>query len=137
MKKTIIILMIIVVIGAYFYIKFDRFMKSENFKTEVENILQMGSPNDEAIRAGIFKKAVEKNIVVNPDEIFISIEDTEEKTIAGSIVGMAGMKVETKKLTVRFPFIVKSLGFSKTYNLERFRLFTVSASMPQPDIPQQ
>ncbi|MBI5043620.1 MAG: hypothetical protein HZC10_07295 [Nitrospirae bacterium] len=135
--KAIIILVVVGVIGFVAYAHFNRFMISEGFNSDIEGIIQMGTPNEEMIKAAILKKANERGIIVNPDEILINIEDTEEKTIAGSIVGMAGMKVETKKLTVRFPYTVRSLGFSKTYNLERFRLFTVSASMPQPDIPQQ
>ncbi len=135
--KAVIILVIIGVIGFFSYAHFNRFMVSEGFKKDVEGVIQMGAPNEEMIRAAILKKANERGIIVNPEEILISIEDTEEKTIAGSIVGMAGMKVETKKLTVRFPYTVRSLGLSKTYTLERFRLFTVSASMPAPNIPQQ
>jgi len=135
--KAVIILVIVGVIGFFSYAHFNRFMTSEGFKKDVEGVIQMGTPNEEMIRAAVLKKANDRGIIVNPAEIIISIEDTEEKTIAGSIVGMAGMKVETKKLTVRFPYTVKSLGFSKTYNFERFRLFTVSASMPAPVIPQQ
>lgn len=135
--KKIIVLLIIGIIGVISYAHINRFMLSEGFKSDIEAVIQAGTPNEEMIRAAILKKANERGIIVNRDKIFISIENTEEKTIAGSIVGMAGMKVETKKLTVRFSFTVKSLGFSKTYNLERFRLFTVSASMPAPVIPQQ
>ncbi|MBI3353979.1 MAG: hypothetical protein HY034_03715 [Nitrospirae bacterium] len=133
--KTVIILVIVGVIGFFSYAHFNRFMTSEGFKKDVEGVIQMGAPNEEMIKAAILKKAKERGVIVNPEEIVTSIEDTEEKTVAGSIVGMAGMKVETKKLTVRFPYTVKSQGFSKTYNLERFRLFTVSASMPAPNIP--
>mgnify|MGYP003393465217 CR=1 FL=1 len=135
--KAVIILVIVSVIGFFSYAHFNRFMISEGFEKDVEGVIQMGTPNEEMIRAAILKKANNRGIIVNPNEILISIEDTEEKTVAGSIVGMAGMKVETKKLTVRFPYTVKSLGLSKTYNFERFRLFTVSASMPAPVIPQQ
>lgn len=135
--KKIIVLLIIGIIGVVSYAHINRFMVSEGFKSDIEGVIQAGTPNEEMIRAAILKKAKERGVIVNPEDIVTSIEDTEEKTIAGSIVGMAGMKVETKKLTVRFPFTVKSLGFSKTYNLERFSLFTVSASMPAPVIPQQ
>lgn len=135
--KKIIVLLIVGIIGVISYAHIKRFMVSEGFKSDIESVIQSGTPNEEMIRAAILKKANERGIIVNRDEIFISIENTEEKTIAGSIVGMAGVKVETKKLTVRFPFTVKSLGFSRTYNLERFSLFTVSASMPAPVIPQQ
>lgn len=135
--KKIIVLLIIGIIGVVSYAHINRFMVSEGFKSDIEAVIQAGTPNEEMIRAAILKKAKERGVIVNPEDIVTSIEDTEEKTIAGSIVGMAGMKVETKKLTVKFPFTVKSLGFSKTYNLERFRLFTVSASMPAPVIPQQ
>lgn len=137
MKKAIIILLILGIIGFYSYARFDRFMRTQGFETDIEGVLQMGTPNEETIRERIFKKAEDRGVVVNPDEIFISIEDTDEKTIAGSIVGMAGMRVETKRLIVRLSYTVRSLGMSKTYNLERFRLFTVSASMPAPNIPQQ
>ncbi len=137
MMKAIIILLIVVILGFIGYAHLNRFMISEGFKTDIEAVIQAGTPNEEMIRAAILKKANDRGIIVNSAEILINIEDTEEKTIAGSIVGMAGMKVETKKLTVKFPFTVKSLGFSRTYNLERFRLFTVSASMPEPVIPQQ
>mgnify|MGYP006313817601 CR=1 FL=1 len=135
--KKIIVLLIIGIIGVVSYAHINRFMVSEGFKSDIEAVIQAGTPNEEMIRAAILKKAKERGVIVNPEDIVTSIEDTEEKTIAGSIVGMAGMKVETKKLTVRFPFTVKSLGFSKAYNLERFRLFTVSASMPEPVIPHQ
>lgn len=135
--KKIIVLLIVGIICVISYAHINRFMLSEGFKSDIEAVIQSGTPNEEMIRAAILKKANERGIIVNRDEIFISIENTEEKTIAGSIVGMSGVKVETKKLTVRFSFTVKSLGFSKTYNLERFSLFTVSASMPAPVIPQQ
>ena len=135
--KAIIILVIVVVIGFVAYAHFNRFMISENFNSDIEGIMQMGTPNEESIKGGILRKAKERNVAINPDEISISIEDTEEKTIAGSIVGRAGMKVETKKLTVKFPYTVKSLGLSRTYNLEKFRLFTVSASMPEIGIPKE
>ncbi|MEK6680826.1 MAG: hypothetical protein AABY79_02555 [Nitrospirota bacterium] len=137
MKKAIIILLILGIIGFFSYAHFNRFMVSEGFKKDAEGVIQMGTPNEEMIRTAILKKANEREVIVSPDEILISIEDTEEKTIAGSIVGMAGMKVETKRLIVRLSYTVRSLGMSKTYNLERFRLFTVSASMPAPNIPQQ
>lgn len=135
--KKIIVLLIIGIIGVVSYAHINRFMVSEGFKSDIEGVIQAGTPNEEMIRAAILKKAKERGVIVNPEEIVTSIEDTEEKTIAGSIVGMAGMKVETKKLAVKFSYTVKSLGFSKIYNFERFRLFTVSASMPAPVIPQQ
>lgn len=134
--KTIIILLIVGLLGFVSYTYLDRFMVSENFESDVEGLIQSDMPNEEAIRTGIIKKAEERGVSINPNEIFISIEGTEEKTIAGAIVGRAGMNVLTKKLAVRFPYTVKSLGLSKTYSFERFRLFTVRALMPEPDIPQ-
>ncbi len=134
--KAIIILLVVGVLGFVSYTYFDRFMVSENFESDVEGIIQIDAPNEEAIRKEMLKKAEERGVIINPDEIFISIEDTEEKTIAGSIVGRGGMKVETKKLTVRFPYTVKSLGLSKAYHMERFRLFTARVKMPEPNIPE-
>lgn len=134
--KAIIILLIVGLLGFVSYTYLDRFMVSENFESDVEGLIQSDTPNEGAIRTGIMKKAEERGIIINPDKIFITIEDTEEKTIAGSIVGRAGMNVSTKKLTIKFLYTVKSLGLSKTYRFERFRLFTVRASMPEPNIPE-
>lgn len=134
--KAIIILLIVGLLGFVSYTYLDRFMVSENFESDVEGLIQSDTPNEKAIRTGIMKKAEERGVIINPDEIFISIENTEEKTIAGSIVGRAGMNVSTKKLTIKFLYTVKSLGLSKTYRFERFRLFTVRASMPEPNIPE-
>lgn len=137
MKKAIIILLILGIIGFYSYARFDRFMRTQGFETDIEGVLQMGTPNEETIRGMVLKKAEKKGIIINPEEIFISIEDTQEKTMAGAIVGMAGAKVETKKFTIKFPYTISSLGLSKRYDFERSRLFTISASIPAPNIQQQ
>lgn len=136
MKKAVIIFLILGIIGFYSYSRFDKFMRVQGFETDIEAVLQMGTPNEEMIKSLIQQKASKRGAIINPEDIFISVEDTEEKTMAGAIVGMAGVKVETKKLIIKFPYAISSLGLSKTYNFERSRLFTVSASLPEPVIPQ-
>lgn len=133
MKKVIIFLILIVIVF-FSYVSLDRLMKSEGFATDIEEILQMDRPDDALVRSLILKKAEERGIIVDPEEIFISMVDTEEKTVAGAFVEMGGMKVKTKKLTLRFPYTIRSLGLSKTYNIERSTLYTVKATMPGPEI---
>lgn len=135
MRKAIIILLVILVLG-FFYIHLDRFMESESFETDIEEILQSDRPDEAMVRSLVLKKAEERGIIINSDEIFITIVDTEEKTLAGSFVAKGGIGVETKKLTIKFTYTARSLGFSRTYALEKSRLFTVGAVLPGQEIPR-
>lgn len=136
MKKVIIIL-ILVVIVFFSYVSLDRLMKSEGFTTDIEEILQTDKPDEAIVRSLILKKADKRGIIIDSEEILISIVDTEEKTVAGAFVETGGMKVKTKKLTLRFPFTIRSLGLSKTYSIERSTLYTVKATIPGPEIPRE
>ena len=143
MKKIIVLLAIGVLILVFIgYAYLNIFMTSERFKSDVECLMQVNiPPNIEAIKTGIMRKANERGVIINPEEVFISIEDTNEKTVSESILNKPGTKVETKKLVVSLSYTVKSLGLPKRYNFKGTMHFTKllmgRPSMSEPSIPQQ
>lgn len=82
------------------------------------------------ILAEFQKSADELGISIPPQEIHLTLEDTEEDSLVGKRLRPSGLQIKSKVLTLNTTYTRDILWFSKQFSLHRRKVFTYRAEMP-------
>ena len=133
--KGIVILVIVLAIGYGFIQGLNVFKAKSDFTERVDHELNYvdNSPVD-TIKKDLVQEAQKLGIQLVPENIQVSMEDSEQRTVAQKLVAnKLGMQYTNKKLTIKLNYTARILGIPLGQEITSSKIKQVEAPrMPMP-----
>ncbi|HVM60208.1 MAG TPA: hypothetical protein VMV72_05010 [Verrucomicrobiae bacterium] len=127
--KGLIIAVVVVLIG-YGFVQWARNFKARSdFDAQVYDQLNFVDPNSmDSVRQTLMADAKNLGIDLAADDIHIAYEDTDEQTVAESLVSKKiGVDFINKRVTITVDYVQHILGISFHHNIMHTRIKQVQA----------
>ena len=137
--KKIVVLAVFLILGWLGFSFFSAYWARAQFTEEVDSLLQ--SPRDlseGSLTPLILNKAGQFGITVDPQDVQIRIAAADPETTTSRLIEKRGLTAEVRILTLHMRYGQSTLGISRSYTLDRKRIFTAQAVIPTqtPSDPQ-
>ncbi|HUI08607.1 MAG TPA: hypothetical protein VL486_16525 [Verrucomicrobiae bacterium] len=135
--KTVIVLLLVVVIGLGFVQWVKAFKARSDMAGRVEQQLDMVDSNSiDSVKQTLVQEARKLGITLRPDNVHITYEDTEQRTLAQEIVGKKlGAQFVNKRATITVHYTARILGFPIAEDITNSHIRQVEA--PRMPVPRQ
>ena len=135
--RGLIILILVVVIGFGFVQSVKVFKAKTDMAARVEHQLDMVDSNSiNSVKQTLVQEARDLGVTLIPDNIYITYEDTERRTLAQKIVGnKLGAQFVNKRAAISVHYTARILGFPIAEDISNAHIRQVEA--PRMPVPQQ
>lgn len=84
------------------------------------------------LRDLIVRDARAIGVPLEPESVVVTVEETNEKGLAGQMLSGAGMRVQSRVAKVRLSYRESILGLTREFTMERQHTYTAKAAPPPP-----
>jgi hypothetical protein len=135
--RGVIILILVVVVGLAFVQWVNAFKARSDLAARVERQLDLVDSNAiDSVKQTLVQQARQIGIALSPDNIQITYEDTEQRTLAQKIVGKKiGAQFVNKRATISVHYIARILGLPVSEDVSNSHVRQVEA--PRMPVPRE
>ena len=138
--KGLIIVVIVVVIGYGLVQWMEEFKASGDFVGRVENQLNFVDENSiDRVKQDVVTDAKALGIDITTNDVYVTYEDTEQRTVAQNLVGKKiGVDFVNKRVTITVNYVQRILGISRHESVTQTHIRSVQAPRKQisPEMQQ-